>query len=90
MNKSEFLRAIAEDSCMSIKDVSKMFESLQTVVVNGLQNGEKITVTGFGTFEAKHRNARTCRNPLTGDTVNVPAKVVPSFKPGNLLKEALK
>lgn len=90
MNKSEFLRAVAEDSCMSIKDVTKVFESVQTVVTNGLSNGERITITGFGTFEAKHRNARTCRNPLTGESINVPAKVVPSFKPGNMLKEALK
>ena len=90
MNKSEFLRAVAEDSCMSIKDVTKVFESVQSVVVNGLSNGERITITGFGTFEAKHRNPRTCRNPLTGESINVPAKVVPSFKPGNMLKEALK
>ena len=87
MNKSEFLRAIAEDSCMSIKDVSKMFESLQTVVVNGLQNGEKITVTGFGTFEPKRRAARVGRNPHTREAVPIPARIIPSFKPGKRLME---
>lgn len=90
MNKTEFLKAIAEDANVSIKDASAVFESMQNVIVKGLADGERITVTGFGTFEAKHRNARTCRNPQTGETVSVPAKVVPSFKPGNLLKEALK
>lgn len=90
MNKSEFLRAVAEDSCMSLKDVSKVYASIQSVITGSLIKGERITITGFGTFEAKPRKARICRNPQTGVRINIPAKVVPSFKPGKVLKEALK
>lgn len=89
MNKTEFLNALAEKSGVGKKEVAAVFEAMQDTIVEALKNDDKITITGFGTFQVKHRNARTCRNPQTGDLVKVEAKDVPAFKPGSILKEAL-
>lgn len=89
MNKTEFLNALAEKSGVGKKEVTAVFEAMQDTIVEALKNDDKITITGFGTFQVKHRNARTCRNPQTGDLVKVEAKDVPAFKPGSILKEAL-
>lgn len=89
MNKGQFIEAIAEEANVAKKDAAKVFEAMQTVIVNSLKANEKVAITGFGSFEVKHKNARTCRNPQTGENITVPAKDVPAFKPGSALKEAL-
>ena len=89
MNKGEFISAVAEQANCSKKQASEVFEAMQTVIIDTLKNREKIAITGFGNFEVKHRNERTGRNPQTNENITIPAKDVPSFKPGKLLKEAL-
>jgi DNA-binding protein HU-beta len=54
-----------------------------------MRSGDKLTLTGFGTFEAKVREARDCKNPQTGETVHVAAHKVPHFKPGKGLKDSM-
>lgn len=55
-----------------------------------LRAGEKVQFVGFGTFETRKRSARTGRNPQTGETINIPEAVIPAFRAGNKLKEAVK
>jgi DNA-binding protein HU-beta len=59
------------------------------VIAGALKRGDKVQVTGFGTFEAKHRKARTGRNPRTGETIRIAASKAPSFKAGKALKDAI-
>ena len=58
-------------------------------ITSGLKKSGKVTLVGFGTFTAKKRDARTGRNPQTGETVKIEARVVPGFKAGSKLKDAL-
>ncbi|WP_073240130.1 HU family DNA-binding protein [Desulforamulus putei] len=67
------------------KVLTAIFESIQ----EALKKGEKIQLTGFGTFEAKPRKAREGRNPQTGEVIQIPATIVPVFKPGKVLKDAV-
>jgi DNA-binding protein HU-beta len=59
------------------------------MIRSSVARGDKVTLAGFGTFEKKRRAARTGRNPRTGDAVKVPARVVPSFRPGKEFREAV-
>lgn len=71
------------------KDAEAVVNATLEAICNALTEGEKVQLTGFGTFEVKHRNARTGRNPHTGDAINIPAKNIPNFKPGKALKELI-
>lgn len=90
MNKNEFLDNVAVKANVPHKNAAAVFEAIQQVIVESLKAGDKVTLTGFGTFETRNRAARTGRNPQTGDVINIAAKTVPAFKPGSLLKEATK
>ena len=89
MNKQELIAKIAEKSELSKKDADKALAALTDTIVETLKDGEKVALLGFGTFEVKTRAAKESRNPQTGETINVPAKKVPSFKPGPGLKDAV-
>ena len=89
MNKQELLRAVAEKAGMTIKDTGVFYEAFVETLKEGLKNGEKIALVGFGTFSAKKREARTAINPRTKAKVNVPATVVPTLKFGKAFKEEL-
>ena len=60
-----------------------------TLLLKVLKKEGKVTLVGFGTFTAKKRDARTGRNPQTGETVSIAARIAPSFKAGSKLKDAL-
>ena len=89
MNKTELVAAMAKETNLSKKDVEDVLKSFVDVVSKELKNGGKIQLVGFGTFTAKKRDARTGRNPQTGETVKIEARVVPGFKAGSKLKDAL-
>ena len=59
-------------------------------MTEALSAGEKVQLIGFGTFETRKRSGRTGRNPQTGKEIQIPASIVPAFKAGNKLKEAVK
>ena len=59
------------------------------VVTNALKSDNEVTLVGFGTFKAKNRDARTGRNPRTGESIQIKASTVPSFKAGKAFKDAL-
>ena len=89
MNKAELIAKISEESKLTKKAAETALDAFVTSVEEALKNGEKVQLVGFGTFSAKKRDARTGRNPQTGEEVKIPARVVPGFKAGNKLKDAL-
>ena len=88
MNKTELVEAIAKDSGLSNTDARKAVESLISTVEKTLKKGDEIALTGFGKFSVVKRNARTGRNPQTGETVKIKASKAPKFTPGAGLKTA--
>ncbi|MBP5835690.1 HU family DNA-binding protein [Candidatus Phytoplasma meliae] len=83
MSKLEFLKKLAEKNGISQKDADKLLTSFVDVIAESMQSleeEEKITLTGFGTFEVKQRNAYQGKNPRTGKPIDIPAKKVPVFK----------
>tara|TARA_B100002019_G_scaffold22543_1_gene17139 strand:- start:7075 stop:7347 length:273 start_codon:yes stop_codon:yes gene_type:complete len=89
MNKSELIDAVAESTSLSKADAGRALESVLETIKSTLKSGEKVTIPGFGTFEARQRNARTGRNPQTGETIQIAASKTPGFKAGKQFKDAL-
>jgi len=89
MTKAELVQFIAENADLTKAEAGRALDAMVEGVTKGLKDGGKVTLVGFGTFSAKKREAREGRNPQTGETVKIPARVVPGFKAGNKLKDAL-
>ena len=89
MNKSELIDAVAGSTSLSKADAGRALESVLETIKSTLQSGQKVTIPGFGTFEARPRNARTGRNPQTGETIQIAASKTPGFKAGKQFKDAL-
>ncbi len=89
MNKGDFVAAVANASGMTKKDAEAAVKAVFDTITESLKQGEKIQLTGFGTFEVKSRAARKGLNPLTKEPIDIPASKAPSFKAGKALKDAL-
>ena len=89
MSKAELVEFIAENADLTKADASRALEAMVEGVTEGLKKTGKVTLVGFGTFSAKKREAHMGRNPQTGESVEIAARVVPSFKAGNKLKDSL-
>lgn len=89
MTKAELVEFVAEKADLTKADAARALDAVMEGLTSGLKKSGKVTLVGFGTFTAKKREARTGRNPQTGKTVQIAAKVVPGFKAGSKLKEAL-
>ena len=89
MTKAELVDYVAEKADLTKADAARALEAVMEGITTGLKESEKVTLVGFGTFSAKKREARTGRNPQTGETVKIAARVVPGFKAGSKLKDAL-
>ncbi|TNF92794.1 MAG: integration host factor subunit beta [Gammaproteobacteria bacterium] len=88
MTKSELIDALSRKlSHLAYKDVELSVKNLLEMMSQSLSNGERIEIRGFGSFSLHHRPARLGRNPKTGESVSLPAKYVPHFKPGKELRE---
>ena len=85
MTKAELVEFIAENADLTKADSARALEG----ITEGLKKSGKVTLVGFGSFSAKKREAHTGRNPQTGEPVKIAARIVPGFKAGNKLKEAL-
>lgn len=90
MNKKELSSVVAEKTSFGVEDTRKVIETTFGVIKETLGKGEKVEISGFGSFEAKLREARTGRNPQTGEVIQIPASVAPSFKAGKAFKDYLK
>lgn len=89
MNKAELVEAIAAATDMSKSGAETVVNAFVSTITNCLKSGDKVTLTGFGTFSVSHRAARTARNPRTGEPIQVKAAKVPKFKAGAGLKSAV-
>ncbi len=90
MNKTELIAVLANEAKVTQKVAEEVLKALTNAVSETLQKGEKVVVTGFGTFEVRHRVARQGKNPRTGQPITVPAQNTPAFRAGKLLKAAVK
>ncbi|MFD0869627.1 DNA-binding family protein [Chlamydia abortus] len=90
MNKTDLVNNIAQKSGLSKKDVESVLNGLLGEITDALSSGDKVQLIGFGTFETRKRSGRVGRNPQTGKEITIPESVVPAFKAGNKLKEAVK
>jgi DNA-binding protein HU-beta len=90
MNKGELIEAVARNSGESKALADKMVNEMLDVIVGAVVSTGKVQITGFGTFEARNRAARTARNPQTGEPIFVPATRVPAFKAGKGFKDAVR
>jgi DNA-binding protein HU-beta len=89
MNRQELLDAIHAQTRLAREDVALLVASLVHQVEGAVARGEKVTITGFGTFEPQRRAPRTARNPRTGDPVEVPETTVPAFRPGQRFRDVV-
>lgn len=90
MNKSELIDSLSEETTFSKKDVARVLESLTRIVERTLKKGEKVSITGFGSFWLSNRPARKGINPSTKERINLPAVNVPRFKAGKNLREVVR
>lgn len=89
MNKSELIAGMAADSGLSKVDAERALNAFMGQVEKALKAGDKVQLTGFGSFEIKERAERIGRNPQTGAEVKIPASKAPVFKAGKSLKDAV-
>mgnify|MGYP000153073729 CR=1 FL=1 len=96
MNKAELVDKLSARTGMSNSEARAVVDAIFDpnpevgLIVSELKNGEKVAISGFGTFEARQRKARQGRNPHTGEPIDIPATRAPAFTAGKPLKEALK
>lgn len=89
MSKQQLIDAMAAKSGLTKADSARALEAFMGVVTETLKKGEKIALTGFGTYSVSERAAREGRNPRTGAVVKIAARNSVSFKAGSKLKEAI-
>jgi DNA-binding protein HU-beta len=89
MNKSELVETVALTADISKASANRALEAVLEAITKTLQNGDTVTLVGFGSFLIKNRAARQGRNPKTGEPLQIPASKVVGFKPGKTLKDAV-
>jgi len=89
VNKTTFVANVAEKAGLTQKQADAALNAVLDVIVDELKKGEKVQLTGFGTFEVRERAAREGRNPATGETIKIAAAKTPAFKAGKKFKDAL-
>lgn len=87
MNKEELVKEIAKKTRMPQKQVAEVLSLTIETIEKSVSKGKRVTLVGFGTFEARKRAARTGRNPQTGQEIKIAAKTVPAFSAGKKFKE---
>ena len=87
MNKTELITTVAQNAGLTKKDAERVLNAAFDAMTAALMAGEKVQVSGFGTFEVKEREARIGRNPHTKETIEIPATKVPVFKASKALKD---
>ena len=90
MNKEELVQEIAKKAKVTQKDAAEVLNSLMSTIEKTVAKGKKVTLVGFGTFEARKRAARTGRNPQTGAKIKIAAKTAPVFTAGKKFKYIVK
>lgn len=89
MTKTELIAMVSEKSGLTKKDSEKALAAVIESITGALENGEKVSLVGFGTFKVKDRAARTGHNPKTGETIKIERSKAPVFEAGSALKNAV-
>ena len=89
MNKTELIAVASQAAGMTKKDTERVLNAALDAITASLVNGEKVQLSGFGTFEVKDRAPRCGRNPATGEMIPIAATKAPVFKPGQALKDSI-
>ena len=89
MNKTELIAIAAENAGLTKKDTERVLNAAIDAITLALIRGEKVQLSGFGTFETKDREARVGRNPHTKEAIDIPATRVPAFKASKALKDSI-
>jgi DNA-binding protein HU-beta len=90
MNKTELINSLSEETTFSKKDISRVLDALTRIVVRTLKRGDKVQLSGFGTFGVVKRRARMGINPMTKQRIPLKETVAPKFKPGKNFKEMIR
>ena len=90
MIRSELVQKLADDNVgLTLQEIERIVDLFFREIIDRLASGGRVELRGFGAFTTRDRDARTGRNPRTGETVPVTAKRVPYFKPGKEMRERL-
>ncbi len=89
MNKTELIAAVAEKTGLTKKDAERVVSATFETVTATIKAGEKVSISGFGIFEVKAREARIGRNPRTKEEIKIPATKLPAFKASKTLKDTI-
>jgi DNA-binding protein HU-beta len=89
MNKAELIEAMAESADISKAAAGRALDGMVDAITKAMKEGDTLSLVGFGTFSVKERAAREGRNPQTGETIQIKASRIPSFKAGKALKDAI-
>ena len=89
MNKTELIAVASQAVGMTKKDTERVLNAALDAITAALEKGEKVQLSGFGTFELKEREARVGRNPHTKESIEIPATTVPVFKASKVLKDTV-
>lgn len=90
MNKNELINALSEETAFSKKDIAKVLASYTRIIERTLKKGDKVSITGFGSFWISRRPARIGINPATKERITLPAINVPRFKAGKHLRDEVR
>ncbi len=90
MNKAELIQSISAAAELKVKEAEALLDAMVNTTQAALGKGDKVALTGFGTFSVVKRKARKGRNPRTGKQISIPASKAPRFSAGKVLKDSLK
>ena len=88
MNKNELIRAIANNAGITLKEADVALDAVLDAITAGLKDGDKVQISGFGTFEVKEKPERDGFNPKTGEQIRISATKIPAFKFGKAYKDS--
>jgi nucleoid DNA-binding protein len=89
MNRTDLVESVARRSGLTSAQASEAITVTMAVILDALARGDSVSLSGFGTFERRHRPARTGRNPRTGEALDIAARDIPVFKPATAMKRAI-
>jgi DNA-binding protein HU-beta len=90
MQKTDFVKSVADRANVSQKEAKQVIDAALDIITDSLKGGEKVTLTGFGTFEVRQRQEREGVNPQTRQKIKIAATKTPGFSASSTLKEAVK
>ncbi len=90
MTKNDLIEKVAKKSSLTKRAAADSVNSTFNIIRDSLSRGEKVVITGFGTFLVRSRAARRGRNPQTGETIQIPSKKLPGFTAGKTIKRLIR